>query len=199
MGPGNRKRRCLLLCAAVLTAATGCRNDQITHFRVQKTDEPAVARTVAPAGSEVDPPPAPDGVLEWTLPPGWTETAAGGMRFATLKPGSESGVDVSVVVLPGPAGGELANVNRWRGQLGLGAMDEPSLLAARKAIRSKAGPVSLYDFTSDGEKKSRLVAGLAVLGGSTWFVKMVGDAVPVGAARPDFIHLLESLRHDGTN
>jgi len=192
-------RRCLLVFTAILSAASGCRRDEVTHFRVRKAAESTLARTVAPARPEVPSPPAPDGGLEWTLPPGWTESAAAGMRYATLKPSVEGRIDVSVVVLPGPAGGELANVNRWRGQLGLGAMDGSSLAAARKAIRSKAGTVSLYDFTSDGEKKSRLVAGLAVVGGSTWFVKMLGDAGPVGAARPDFIRLLESLRHDRAN
>ena len=100
---------------------------------------------------------------------------------------------MSVVVLPGSAGGELANVNRWRGQLGLGAADELALAAARETIRTGAGPLSLYDFSSEGEKRSRMVVGLAVFDGNAWFVKMVGDAGPVGVARTDFIHLLESL------
>ena len=186
-------RRWMLLFAAVLSSAAGCNRDQITHFRVKKSAAPAVAQE-AQLSPEVPPPPAPDGPLSWTLPPGWTASAPGGMRYATLTPAKGSGVDVSVVVLPGPAGGELANVNRWRGQLGLGALDGPALAAARSALKSPAGTVSLYDFTSGGEKKSRLVAGLTVLGGSTWFVKMVGDASAVGAVRPQFIQLLESLR-----
>ncbi len=192
MEPEARIHRCLLLFVAVLSSAAGCRRDEITHFRVNKSAAPALSQAAVPASPEVAPPPAPDGALGWTLPKGWTESGADGMRYATLKPGS--GVDVSVVVLPGPAGGELANVNRWRGQLGLGALDEASLASARKAVQSQAGTISLYDFTSGGAKKSRLVAGLTVLGGSTWFVKMVGDAGPVGAARPEFIHLIESLR-----
>jgi len=100
------------------------------------------------------------------------------------------------LVLPGPAGGELANVNRWRNQIGLPPLDETAMAAARKTLDAKAGPISLYDFTSDGQKKSRVVAGLAAVGGSTWFVKMAGDEQPVATARIDFIHLLESLRRD---
>jgi len=115
------------------------------------------------------------------------------MRYATLKPAVAGKVDVSVVVLPGPAGGELANVNRWRGQIGLPPLDEGALGKARQTVRSKAGEVSLYDFTSEGQAKSRLVAGLISAGGNTWFIKMVGDAGPVGSTRLDFIHLLESL------
>jgi hypothetical protein len=191
---------------AVLGALAGCRREQVTHFRVKKqpAQAPAAGQTdLASAGmgaGEVPPPPTPsgDGALKWTLPKGWTESGAGGgMRYATLKPPVQGRVDVSVTVLPGQAGGELANVNRWRGQIGLGAIDEPALAAARKVLRTKAGPVSVYDFANDGEARSRLVAGLAAAkDGSTWFVKMSGDAAPVAAARADFLRILESLRFE---
>ena len=132
--------------------------------------------------------------MKWTLPKGWTESLSGGMRYATLKAPVPGKLDVSVVVLPGPAGGELANVNRWRGQIGLPPVDEAALAGARKLVRSGAGPVSLYEFTSEGQRRSRIVAGLVEVAGNTWFVKMVGDAEPASAARPDFLRLVESLR-----
>ena len=150
----------------------------------------------AGANTGVPPPPSASetGALRWKLPKGWTEQGPSAMRYATLKPATAGKVDVSVVVLPGPAGGELANVNRWRGQIGLAPIDEEALAKARQTLKAKAGDVLLYDFTSDGQAKSRLVAGLLSAGGNTWFVKMVGDAGPVASTRPDFIHLLESLR-----
>jgi hypothetical protein len=145
---------------------------------------------------DVPPPPRPDAPLSWTLPKGWSQDVAGGMRYATLKPPASvpGKVDVSVVVLPGPAGGELANVNRWRGQIGLPPIGDAELAAARKQVRSKAGALALYDFTSEGQKKSRMVAALAEVDGSTWFLKLAGDAEPVAMARPDFLKLLESVR-----
>src|SRR5262249_46849834 len=130
---------------------------------------------------------------------GWTESAGSGMRYATIKPPFPGRIDVSVIVLPGPAGGELANVNRWRGQIGLGPIDEQGLGASRAALKTKAGIISVYDFSSEGESERRLVAGLAVVDGNTWFVKMIGDAGPVSAARSDFTRLLKSLRHDTEN
>jgi hypothetical protein len=116
------------------------------------------------------------------------------MRFATLKPPVSGKVDASVVVLPGPAGGELANVNRWRGQIGLAPLDEAGLAKARKVMKTRAGPLKVYDFTSEAAPRSRLVAGLTEVAGETWFVKMTGDADAVGAARSDFMKLLGSLR-----
>jgi hypothetical protein len=175
-----------------LTAAA-CGRDDVTHFRVPKEaprESPAV-----PAGVT-----APDGPkgrgLRWTLPQGWTEAAGGAMRFATLKPPVQGKVDASVIVLPGPAGGELANVNRWRGQIGLPGLDEEGLARARKVMKTQAGPLKVYDFRSEGKPASRLVAGLTEAAGDTWFVKMTGDADAVGAARDDFMKLLGSLRFE---
>ena len=202
---GSPARRTAVAVAALAGMLAGCSRDDVSHARVPKV--PATAVPGAPAGMPeagvpgapgggVESPPAPQGAsaLAWTLPRGWTESGPSSMRHATLKAPVEGRLDVSVVVLPGPAGGELANVNRWRNQIGLPPLDEAALGAARKTVRSKAGPVSVFDFTSEGQAKSRMIAGLLAVGGNTWFVKMVGDAGPVGTAKPDFTRLLESLR-----
>lgn len=195
-----------LLALGVSLLVPACNRDEVTHFRVAKAPQAAdgVGGQAAHAGAptpppgmagDIAPPPAPDRGLRWTLPKGWTDQrSGGGMRYATLKAPVAGRIDASVVVLPGPAGGELMNVNRWRGQIGLAPIDEATLAAARSAVASPAGTISVYDFTSDGEKKSRLIAGLLEAGGSTWFVKVTGDAAPVGAAAKDFTQLLGSLR-----
>ena len=188
---------------ALVLACAACRAAEVTVASVPK----APAEVVAPVSAA--PPVAPQHqfataeegapALKWTLPGGWTETHPGGMRYATLKPSAKGSVDVSVIVLSGPAGGELANVNRWRGQIGLGEIEEGALAKARVTIRAKAGDVSVYDFSSDGEKKSRMVAALASSGDRTWFLKMLGDAAEVKTASADFNHLLKSLRFDVAN
>jgi hypothetical protein len=196
-------RLAVFLTAAVL--ALGCRREQITHATVPKgesglTQASGISPAMPPAagGEAVPPPPTPTGAsaLRWTLPKGWGETMSGGMRYATLKPSVGGRVEASVVVLPGPAGGELANVNRWRGQIGLAPIDEAALAAARKTLKARAGAVSVFDFQSDGQNKTRVIAGLIVSRGNTWFIKMTGDAEPVAAARADFLKLLESLRFE---
>jgi hypothetical protein len=141
-------------------------------------------------------PPTPSGAeaLTWTLPAGWNQTFPGGMRYATfLVPGAGK-IDGSVVTLPGDAGGELPNVNRWRGQIGLGPTDAAGLAAARTTVKSRVGPANVYDFTSEGTRKSRLIAAIRFVDGSSWFIKLTGDAEPVSAARPAFLKLMESIR-----
>jgi hypothetical protein len=144
----------------------------------------------------IPPPPVPTGAeaIQWDLPKGWTEARTGGMRFATLKPPAAGKIDVSVIMLPGPAGGELGNVNRWRGQIGLPPVDDAGRAQIRKGVKSKAGEISLYDFASDGPGKQRMIAGLLFADGKSWFVKMVGDNDPVEATRADFVKLLGTLR-----
>jgi hypothetical protein len=175
---------------ATLSVAA-CGRDDVTHFRVAKEAPPPAVQASADAAP---PSPARGRGLRWTLPTGWTDGAGGQMRFATLKPPVPGKIDASVVVLPGPAGGELANVNRWRGQIGLPPLDGAGLARFRKVMQTRAGPLKVYDFTSEAAPRSRVVAGLTEVAGETWFVKMTGDAEAVGAARSDFMKLLGSLR-----
>src|SRR5438067_8482854 len=179
----------------LLLAFAGCRRAEVAHYQVSKTAEaqaPAFPMMGSPGAGAIPDFPAASlaSGLEWTLPKGWTQTRASGVRYATLKPVAQGKIDVSVVVLPGPAGGELANVNRWRGQIGLGPIDQSALAAVKSSLKTKAGAVSVYDLVSDGEKQSRLLAAILASDEGTWFIKMLGDERPVASARPEFLRLL---------
>ena len=191
--------RPVLALALAASSLAACQRDQISYARVPKESAAVQPASMAGMGeAEVPPPAAPGagGTLKWNLPQGWTQSLGGSMRYATLKPSVAGHLEATVVVLPGPAGGELANVNRWRNQIGLPPIDDAALSGLRQTLKSQAGTVSLYDFTSDGEKKTRTIAGFTMVDGNSWFVKLSGDAEPVNAARADFIHLLESLHLD---
>jgi len=196
-----------LLGAGLVLLGLGCSSDQVSHYRVPKESASAPAPMPAmppkPMGertgepSDLPPPPKPKGSLKWSLPKGWSELPGGGMRFATFKTPFAGKLEATVVVLPGPAGGELANVNRWRGQIALPALDEAGLAKSRTTLKSKVGTVNVYDFTSEGQTKSRMVAGyVATPDGNTWFLKLTGDADPVAKAKPDFMTILGSLHLD---
>jgi hypothetical protein len=198
-----------LVAAAMLLMVAGCQRDEVTSYRVAKeppagaADESLVRSHGAAAPSpgmagDVPLPPTPSGAaaLRWTLPAGWGQTFPGGMRFASFTVPGAGKIDGSVVTLPGDAGGELPNVNRWRGQIGLGPTDEAGLAAARTTVKTRAGVASVYDFTSQGDRKSRLIAAILMVDGSAWFIKLTGDAEPVTAARPAFLQLLGSLHRD---
>jgi len=75
--------------------------------------------------------------LAWKVPEGWSEQLGAGMRAATFRMGAgETKLECSVIPLPSedPASVEyvLANINRWRGQLGLDAQSPDDFKAAIK-------------------------------------------------------------------
>jgi len=161
----------------LLVAALACGREEVTHYRVSKS-VPAAAEPTAPATAN----------LAWTLPPGWTQQIEGGLRYATLA--TPQHADASVVMLPGDAGGEAANVNRWRGQLGLPSLPDAALFSQRIEVPTGAGPFALYDSSNRGQ---RMIAALGRQGKNTWFFKLTGKDRAVAAARADFLHLLESI------
>ena len=150
----------------------------------------------APAATAAFEPTAPAG-LRWTAPQGWVEGPGGSMQVATfrLPPPSEA-AQVSVATFPGDVGGELANVNRWRGQLALAPVAEGELAALRSRVVTRAGAASVYDFTGEGAAPVRLVAASLRVGDSTWFFKLNGPEAAVAAARPAFLAFLKGLRRD---
>lgn len=176
----------LLLPLALLTAFAACRKDPIEVRVVPKEDAPA---------AELAPPERATGV-RWTAPAGWKEIPGSGMRVATFElPKADGKAEVTVVALAGDVGGELANVNRWRGQLALPPIAEADLPPARATVRTSLGAMLLYDFTGEGEK-TRLVAGMIQVSGTMWFFKLMGDEKAVAAAKPAFLKLLEGLKND---
>lgn len=198
----------LLAGAGLLVLALGCKSDRVSHYRVPKEtpaahpdhpghddheghDHPAPNQPIA------SPAEAAQGSLKWSLPKGWSQLPGEGMRFATFKAPFAGKLEATVVVLPGPAGGELANVNRWRGQIALPALDEAGLAKARTMLKTKAGSLNVYDFTGEGQPKNRMVVGyISTPEGNTWFLKMSGDLDPVAKAKPEFMTILGSLRLD---
>ncbi|HEX7898767.1 MAG TPA: hypothetical protein VF950_13470, partial [Planctomycetota bacterium] len=93
------------------------------------------------------------GDVRWTLPAGWKEEKGPGDRVATLAFGD---LELSVTKLAGTAGGPLANINRWRNQLGLPALAEGEL--ATHSVPLAGGGLRI-DF--EGPKKPSMGAPMA--------------------------------------
>jgi hypothetical protein len=181
----------IVLPLALLAALAACQKDPIEVRVVPKEDSPAAELAAAPASR-------PAGV-RWTAPSGWKEVAGSGMRVATFTPPQNAGkAEVTVIALPGDVGGELANVNRWRGQLALPPVGEADLAPSRATVKTRLGSLFVYDFTGTGSNKTRLVAGMIQVSGTMWFFKLMGDEKAVAAAKPAFLKLLEGLQSDAS-
>jgi len=197
MPPMNFRRAALLSFLSAFAAAA-CREEGITRARVPKAEAP-VARPAAGPGMgmpPIDVPAERPRGLAWTLPAGWKELPGDGIRLATFAPPGGLKTEGTVVALPGESGGELANVNRWRGQIALPPTDEAGMAASRKTVATKAGPAAVYDFTSEGAARTRLIAAVLSVNGTTWFFKLKGDAAATESARPGFLEIVKGLTAD---
>ena len=140
------------------------------------------------------------GELAWKLPEGWTETKGQGLRFATLKPPGEPGLEVAVNRFEGVAGSLLANVNRWRGELGL-APEEAGALEkglAKIKLESGAEEALLVDITGKGPMggEQRLLGAIIRRADALWFVKLTGEPTEVAGVREGFDNLVRSLKFE---
>jgi hypothetical protein len=184
----------LVTVSALMVLFTACNRSKMPPPPPTISSAPPINPAMAPVPAP--PPPSPNAPesIAWEVPKGWSESRGSGMRFATLKPPVDGKIDVSVISLLGLAGGELDNVNRWRGQIGLGPVDDPTREHMRQDVVSKAGTVAVYDFATVGANQQRMLAAILFTGQRSWFFKMVGDEAAVAAAKPAFYKLIESLR-----
>jgi hypothetical protein len=194
------KIRELSLLLFPLLLAVSCKQDDINVYRVAKQgplpsaagDMPAQMINLMESGAQT----LGAGTVTWTKPAEWTEEAvSGGLRKATFKTGKNgAGAEVSIISLAGSAGGDLSNVNRWRGQIGLADIDQAALDKSSERVLSPVGELLVVDFTGEGQARSRLVAARLAVGAETWFFKMVGTEKDVGTAKGRFIAFLKGLK-----
>ncbi len=181
----------------VATALAGCGRNDAQAYRVAKE----------PVSSQAPPPALPPGhpdtsggapMLQWKLPAGWQEVPPGQMRVAEFRVAGAGGkqADVSVVPLPGQAGSDLDNVNRWRGQVGLPPVTAEELLKLAQAVEIAHQEARLYEqagpVPGSGET-NRILAAVLRREGISWFFKMTGDDALVAQQKPGFVEFLGSV------
>lgn len=181
-----------------LLFASGCGQEDVSVYRVPKEKLPPSAEARMPDG-RADPDSANvEPGLKWLLPAGWKEVPPGEMRVASFKVVGKDGkqADVSVVPLPGSAGGDLSNVNRWRGQVGQPPVSAEELKKLAQPVEMAGQPAELYD--QGGEDSSgeptRILAAIQRRDGTTWFFKMTGDNQLVAESKPAFVQFLKSVQ-----
>jgi hypothetical protein len=155
---------------------------------------PPAGITPQPAAVAPSPAPAADGRLTWTVPEGWTQTPGGGMGgYASFAIKGADGTEGKLAVsrFPGDVGGDLANVNRWRGQVGAAPVKQEDL--ATLVTKVSAGPKTLQVIDCSGPQL-RCAAAWVRHGADTWFFKFTGPDALVGAEKARFTAFLESVR-----
>ena len=202
--------------------ATAIRPGDIRTYTIPKDAEPA-AIVAAPSPANPAPPPASPGgpgrtesppgpttsddrasAIRYEVPEGWSDGGASGMRLATLFIGAPADKREVTII---PASGTLAgNVERWQGQLEVGA--DPADLAKKAGAAITAAETVDVDGTTatvvllrDAEAEADAEIGQAILGAMipvdesrALFVKFKGDAAVAARERERFSRFVSSIR-----
>jgi hypothetical protein len=136
----------------------------------------------------------------WTVPANWTEKKAGPMIFRSYTAASVKGrtASVNISFFPGDVGGVFANVNRWRGQLGLPPVGPDKLASVTQALDTAGGGATLVDFAGTDPRTgqaARLVAVMARHGDKTWFYKLSGEGPVVEDEKENFVKFVQTVRY----
>jgi hypothetical protein len=204
--------RILLLTTALVLS--GCKDRQITAYRAPK--DPAVAAQPAASGAlPADHPPIGGGAapapgdgatmantavptaggsdLKWSAPAAWTTKAGSAMRkgsYAVKRDGAEA--DFAITAFPGDTGGLHANINRWRGQVGLSPASPAELDAAVQHLDGQGLHFDVVELA--GPSGTRLLGAITSHNGNSWFFKLMGPDAVVAAEKATFLAFLQTVQ-----
>jgi hypothetical protein len=136
----------------------------------------------------------------WKIPADWRQLPPSQFLLAEFSIAETNGAtaEVNAAELSGEGGGVAANVNRWRGQLGLPAADETEFSKSILTLDTPSGHATLVDFTgtdSKTGKPARLVGIVVPQNGQTWFYKLMGDEPVVAQQKDAFIKFVRSAKY----
>jgi hypothetical protein len=171
-----------------------------------KVPPPNIARqfnTNAKENPQAGPGPGagPDASLpDWKPPANWQALPGSPMlRAHFLVPGAgDARAEVNISAMGGMGGGTLANVNRWRGQLGLEPVDDAGLEQLASPLDVPGSKAVLVDLSGTDKRSgqpARLVAVIVPQGQDTWFYKLMGEGTVVEKEKAGFIQFVRTARY----
>ena len=127
-------------------------------------------------------------------PAHWVPATLDAIRKGSWKvasPDNQDSIDISVTVFPGDVGGMLANVNRWRGQLGLKPWDDMILNSHLQDVVIAGLNAKLVVLLEEGDKGT--LGAILPREGFTWFFKMTGPKGMVSKEEAYFRQFLTTV------
>jgi len=162
---------------------------------------PPLGNNSMPGAVTSEQPPKPrQGGPTWIVPPGWKEIDGGQFLFAkfVIAGAGESQAVVNISTSGGMGGGLAANINRWRGQLGLGPWSETDLSKNVSEIELASGKGSYVEISgtdSNTEKPATILGAKVTTGGNTWYYKLMGEPALVAAQKDSFVAFVKGVKY----
>lgn len=153
--------------------------------------QPSAKSPAAPSMANAPAVPVGSGELKQTPPEGWTNLPGSAMRKASLS--TPDGATVTAFVFPATApamADPLANVNRWRGEVGLGPTTNDALAKSSKQLELAGGKATYVELV--GETETTLAA-MTPRGDQVWFFKLRGPNAAAESQTEAFKQWLASI------
>ena len=99
--------------------------------------------------------------------------------------------DISITAFPGATGGLEANLNRWRGQVGLAPLDPGQVVADAQRLEINGLSFTIVDYQGSA---GHMVGAIVPFNGNSWFFKLTGPDATVVAAKPVFLEFLRTVK-----
>jgi len=213
LGGRARQARMLLVPLSLIASNSlpACSDDserhhEITDVRVVENRGQALGASSAERFGLIDrrAPTQPQDLFAYEVPEGWEQLPPAQFRdlnFRVGRVGGAEGADCYVTLLSG--GGEDANINRWRGQMGLAPLDDAGLRALpRRTFLGLEGILAEFQgsFQGMGDTGNENAEDSTLLGVFSQFprfavsVKMIGPTPLVEAERENFLSFCDSLQ-----
>ena len=140
---------------------------------------------------------ASSGGVKWDLPKGWVKQPKKMFSFGTFHVDGNPNLLVKVSKLGLNFGDMTANVNRWRGEVGLAGVSniEGLKTTSRKVDGTEA---TVYRFDGPGAGgKGKMTSHVVMFqrNGSMWFYKLIGAADDVASTKKTFDGWIDSIRY----
>ncbi len=158
------------------------------------TETPAVESSPAPAAA------AGSSAIRFDVPKNWrptTNNAFSRYAFVVEDEATDSAAKITLTPLGAAAGRQLlANVNRWRQQLGMPPISEMELGQVTEPIKLLGVDGWLVDLVPDGEGRDGILGAVAVARGQAWFIKMAGESALLRKEKETFRQFVQSMRFE---
>lgn len=144
---------------------------------------------------------APDPGFTYTAPAGWEQQPPSSMKLLSLTIGSPPELisELSVSAFPGDVGGQLANINRWRRQVGLGPISPEAMEGFVTNVLVSGMAAWQVDFTGPmgtgaNGGAARIVTTAVSHDGQTWFFKLAGNDSAIESELDNYAEFLKSVQ-----
>ncbi len=169
----------------------GCNNNDIQTYRISKTTPSNQTPQQHPSHKATS-------SYAWDTPSSWIESAGHSMRLASFSvPTSVGDGDCSVIHLGGDGGGLVANINRWRGQIGLPAQSGQEINASAIKGSSKLGAYDMFVLINESKPETAMLASILPLQSGTLFIKLNFHSDVISEVQSDFKSFCSSFSSAG--